>query len=137
MEWSPLSWVCTCKCRNLVWELVVWGIRMGVVNRTNPRKLFLRNACGSPIRKIFAPRKYSAIRYNIFVSVCVCVCVCTMYLCLPHSQSCCQSIPQSLSEVVPAQKDGGPTGRRYRPGCLQWCHRQQVRCQVRCLLSLH
>ena len=26
-------------CRNLVWELVVWGVRMGVANRIDPRKL--------------------------------------------------------------------------------------------------
>ena len=52
---------------------------MGVANRIDPQKLFPRSACGRPICKIFALRKYSAIRYNIFVFVCVCVCV---YVCV-------------------------------------------------------
>ena len=52
---------------------------MGVANRIDPQKLFPRSACGRPICKIFALRKYSAIRYNIFVFVCVCVCV---YVCM-------------------------------------------------------
>ena len=38
-------------------------VRMSEANRIDPRKLFPRNACGRPIREIFAPQKYSAIRY--------------------------------------------------------------------------
>ena len=40
-------------------------VRMGVANRIDPRKLFPQNACGRPIREIFAPRKYRAIRYGL------------------------------------------------------------------------